>query len=270
MYKKSFNTIKESPIILLWFALPVLLTFLAVIPMLSGINTLIQAESTGISEAHMITFMANYMVSFVLIMFISLLSTFLIMPPVLNRIYETCTGIRDGGWYKRGLKRSWWKIFVTQLIVSAVTSMLGFVIVFAMFIPFVGILAYIAVILAISVTTIIAHTSVIAEDDFGTGLSNIFNIGFRYFFNQLGALALVNVPTFLMSIALGVTIWIRVINLSQAYTNAATAAEIMSAFMPIVWVFIAVVSLYTVFSKAFAYAYSINSYADKKAQLNNQ
>lgn len=273
MYKKSFQTIKNNPVILLGFALPIIFAVLAIIPMFSGISSFIQqvtlAEAAGvdISEAEVFRFVGNYFLTFAIIMLVSLSSMFLIMPPVLNKIYDACSGNNEAGWYKRGLKRSWWKIFVTSIMLGAVTSMLSIVLVLVLFIPIAGVFVYIAIMLGISVITIIAHTSVIAEDDYGTGLSNIFNIGFKYFFKQLGAFALVNIPTFLLSIAIGVITTLQTIKLSYGGATDADVMEFFKDFMPMVWIFVAVICLYSVFSTTFTYVFSMNSYLDKKQQL---
>lgn len=275
MYKKTFNTIKKNPIILLGFALPILLSIAAVIPILSGITPLINdvmaAESAGtqVNDMVIFDFFSKYMLTFALIMLISGLSIFLIMPPILNKIYDACSGNNEPNWYARGLKRSWWKIFVTSIIMSTISSMLGFVVVLIMFIPIAGMFAYSVVILGLSVIVIIAHTSVIAEDDYGTGLSNIFSIGFKYFFKQLGAFALINIPTFVLSIAMSVTMGIQVFQLSYSSAIDVEIVSFFNTFMPIMYVFIGVISLYSVFSTSFTYVFSMHSYLDKKSQLSS-
>jgi len=274
MFKKTFNTLKKNPVILLGFALPIILSLLAVLPMLFGVTGFMQdvmdASSRGadISDTEIISFMSKYLISFATLMLISLASIFLITPPVLNKIYEVCSGRSESGWYARGLKRSWWKIFVTTIIISAVSSMLGFVIAIVLFIPFVGWLAYFAITISLSVFVILALTSVIAEDDFGNGLSNIFNVGFKYFFKQLGTVALVNLPIYLVTIAFTILGWVKIINLSTMPSDGAAALELFTSFMPILWIFVGAVSLYSIFSSSFAYVYSMHNYLDKKPPTN--
>jgi len=271
MIKKTFQTLKENPAIILGFALSMILACLSVLPMIGSTNdmmeVIMEAAQSGVEpspEFFTNSFMPGYLSSMALMLVLYIIVGFVILPPVLNRVYEACSDRKEDGWIKRGLKRSWWKIVVTAIIMTAALSVVFIVGMIVMFIPIIGQLAYMCAMFAASVFGIIAFTSTIAEDDFGKGLNNIFTVGKKYFFKLLGVMALVSIPIILISIVLTVFMFVNMFSMANVSNPELMFTELFPKIMNITWIFSGIMMLYYVFAYPFIYTYSMHQYLENK------
>lgn len=200
MIKKSFKTIFEFPLILLGFALPVVFVGVAYIPMLSMLGP--NADYTMV---------ITMMVTMLFVFLFALALQFVYMPVLLNYTYEASMGKVEAGWFKRGLKRNWWKVFVGTIIASVPMYIVYFL--FAIGTMVSVLLAenysYAPLAIAISLyfifilfwvgfyyTTLVSIT---AEDKFDTGFKNIFKVGFKNILNVTAASFVSMLPAILVS-----------------------------------------------------------------------
>ena len=188
MIKDSFKTVFKHPIILIGFFIPALLIFLCYLP---SVLSLADMEDI-ISYA----FPIYYFFSMLLFFLVSMLLNFLILPVLYNYVYEAAQGDVAKGWFKRGLKRSWWKLFVTSLIATIplyifyFIAFFGAIVLIILEVTSVGVYIAIGIFLLVLVlfwitTLSISYVSVVAEKDYGEGLKNIFRIGFKFFFKVM-------------------------------------------------------------------------------------
>ncbi len=264
MIKKTFSTLKQSPSVFLATAIPFVLMALAMIPVIltfgSFFNEIIMTEGdmNSMPQEQMVTLMSGYMLSIGLIFVIEMAAIFLAVPVVMNRIYELCKGVNEPGWIKRGLERSWWKPFVTGIILYACIFVVAILAILLMFIPILGFIVYALFVFAFYAWAFIAFTSVIAEDDFGTGLGRIFLVGGRYFFKMAGVILLTIVPVILLScvpIAFFINDMVIISN-----SDAINTVQVFTKMYSLIWIISGIAGAYYIFALPFAYTYSMHQY----------
>lgn len=268
MIKKTFKTLGENPIILLGFALPVIVSFLAVLPMFPVLGRvgdfIVEYVVTGVTPAPeaFIGMIGSSTAAAGLLSLASLLITIFILPPVMNKVYDACSNNGEPGWYARGLKRSWWKVIVTSMIYSAIASGVMFVAAFFMMIPRLGGVLYMLASLVIAIFGIIIFTSVIAEDQYGRGLGNAFSVGQKYFFKQLGALLLAALPIILIALIMFFSVVSSIAPYATSPDPQKLLGEIVGDMLGFAGALAIVFSVYYIFASAFVYTYSMNQYLD--------
>ena len=268
MIQTTFQTLKKHPELIFGVLITGLIGGIILTPAFLGMDTYFEnffKMQSGDAEA--IHAVVN---TGALMFFLSLLSNivvgFLLMPALMNRTYEACAGIAEPGWLGRGIKRCWWKPFVTGLIISASATVIVLVTAIISIIPILGGLVSFAIYIGIGVFTIIAYTSTIAEDNYGEGLGGIFTTGSKYFFKLLGILALVMiVPVIIMSIFSG----IFMSNMMEGYNTGQVNDPVMMfssmfQFMKPMIIISLVMSIYYVIAYPFVYTYSMHQYISEK------
>ena len=276
MIKKTFRTLGSNPVILLGFALPFIISFLAFIPMLATADDIMNvipelaaySMETGQNPPieMLSSISAGYFGSLGLSMLTGLITSLLILPPIFQKVYEACEDKKIPGWYGRGIKRSWWKVLVSAIIISAASTGIVLVVSILLIIPLIGFLSWLAAICAIAVFAIIMLTAVIAEDDFGTGLGNTFSIGKKYFLKQLGVIILALIPGTVFTGVIGGIMYTSFAKYTVSATPAEMINELLGDVMPYMWVLMAVFYIYYIFAAAFIYTYSMHRYLDRKSQ----
>lgn len=264
MIKKTFSILLKNPKILLLYLLAFTIPMLGYYPLIRYMFIEMIPMMQG-SDPQLVTeFWIMYFAVMGVSMLLSLTMIFLFTPPVLNYIYDICEGRDTKGWYKRGLKRSWWKVFVYLLIayVCAV-PVIGVGIVLT-FIPFGGIVLYMISLLAWITFVMIGLASIIVEDDFGVGLANIFKIGSKYFFKQLGVLVFSYIPILVASVLMGVLVGIQTYNSSDIIS---ADQFFFDQFVNNIFIMIIVFGLLTAVSLSFIITYSILRYISEKKAL---
>ncbi len=267
MISSTFKTLKENPKLFLYYFLSIIVVVAVIAVFVVIAITQSVASDSMIINDNPLQFFTLYL-GFMGLYFIILLGyAFVVMPTLGNYVYEMCKGKVEPGWFKRGLKRGWWKVFVIGLIYMAVFFVLYiffaiFIFIFAMigasgssiaaivFAVFFGIIGFAAV-MGLSIYYLLAYTSIMAEDDFGTGLKNAFTIGSKYFFKQLGVLFLFAIPMFLFSLI----------------SSFASIGGGMFAFSVLYWVLYAIFMLFNMFAYLFYLTYSMKQYLHHKEIL---
>lgn len=268
MIKKSFKTIFEFPLMLLGFALPVIFVGAAYVPMFTAFNADMDY-----------TIIIIMMISMLFVFLFALFFQFVYMPVLLNYTYEASQGSVEKGWFKRGLKRNWWKVFVGTLIASVPMYVFYFMFVFGT-ITLVLIaenysLAPIIVMSSLFVLFIVfwvgfyytTLVSITAEDKFDAGFKNIFRVGFKNIFKVTLASFISMLPTMILS---GVFTWYYISEMTQSFTSAPTYYTNMFS-NPALLVTVVLVTIVTTALNAlgmsFVYVYTYKHYINKKNEL---
>jgi len=259
MIKSTFQTLKKNPKAFLLFAFMLILTLVIAL----GTMILITPKLTtpfAENQYDNIMFLINYTISMGIIVLGYLLIGFLVAPAVGNYVYEMCAGKLKKGWYKRGLKRGWWKVVVLALIMTGVV--IGVVIVMMILMILLrrafilGIILYFLIAIAFSIYMILAFTAIMAEDKFSVGLANTFKIGNKYFFRLFGTMLLVYIPSYVASFTL-------------SYSSVNRMVSMMN-YTPEFWITYGLISIYGIFASTFLFTYSMNQYLNKKSLLEQE
>lgn len=260
MLGRTFRTLKKNPKITLLFGamylVPIVLFVVLAISVFPEINNLSSSYLYDNPE-HFNNFMLIYSAVMGASTILGLLMVTLVLPSVFNYIYEVCAGLQTEGWYKRGLKRSWWKILVLFLIYMAVVFALSLVfMIFAMVLyraMWIAMIIMYLGILVVAVYMTIAMAAVIAEDDFGKALGNSFTLGSKYFFKLLGTMVLVMIPSFIVSGVFSV-LQMRGV-MMDSFNLTYYTISILFAF------------IYGIFAYSYLYTYAMNSYLNEKGMF---
>ena len=185
MIRDSFRTIFKNPKIIIGFALPVLAILALYIPFFMSFFNIVDMDV----DMYM---MPIIMLGIMLVIFLLMLAIQFVYNPILyNYVYEAASGEVQAGWAKRGLKRNWWKIFVTTILAMIPYYILYFIMMIVMMTfmfqtpddPILFALGiggfFIIVALFWAAFFTIAIVSVVAEEDYGEGLKSIFTFGFK-------------------------------------------------------------------------------------------
>ncbi len=180
MIKDSFKTVFKFPLILAGFALPVLIFGLCYIPMAFGFLS---------NSANEYTPLVTAVLTYLLVFVAGLAIQFLLLPVLYNYTYEASLGSVEKGWFARGLKRNWWKMFIAGLISAVpfyIVYFIFFILVFAASFSFPEpsptVFAAFGVIFAVFFFFWLGflytcYVSVAAEERFEMGFKNIFKVG---------------------------------------------------------------------------------------------
>lgn len=263
MLGRTFRTLKKNPLLLVFvgamYLLPVILSMVSTTLALPDWN-----DPTAFADGMQDNFWITYFTVLAIVTVIGLLMATLVMPPIWNYLYEVCAGKNTTGWYKRGLKRGWWRFVVLGLIYFGVA--LVFMLIMTIFTMILGRAAWLIFIsmivmivfgLAVSVYATIAPAAIMAEDEFGNGLRNIFSLGSRYFFKMFGTIVLVAIPSIIISI-------IQTGSQMRTLMNDTYTGLDMSSY----WVTTIIAAVYGVFAYTYLYTYSMNSYLNEKGVFN--
>ena len=204
MLKKTFETLKKHPIIILLFALPLVYEFGE--SLLTSRGALVDGMFVKIINSFA---EGNAFDTFAFLLWLLKAACvigwiFLLSPAFQYYVYEAAADKLSGGWYRRGVKRCWWRPFVFGLIcglclmvVYVPVSYVAIIISMAaestavMIISF-SIVAILAMVVSVFVYAGVA--GIIAEEKFNDGLFNMFKVGGKYYFKILGVSLLFTIP----------------------------------------------------------------------------
>ena len=254
MIKKTLDTIKSNP--------KVLLVFTAAILLMSFGVSFITLKFTGsaltpaaLNYDQVLGLLSDFLVYLGILLVFALAATTLVWPALGNYIHEMCTGKLEKGWYLRGLKKSWWKVPLLALIIIAITAVafifLALIFAYVLRAALISLLLNLALTLTISVYSIIALTAVFVEDEFSYALGNVFSLGGSYFFKLLGVAVLVYLPFFLISL------------LFSYITNA--IGIVIDNFSVMYFILQAVNIIYSAATTVFILTYSMHRYLDERS-----
>ncbi len=264
MIKQTFSTLKKNPSVFLVFFAAALLYGAALI----GVVFLLMPQALSLDsqmQFDQTSFLITYFSTMGIILFIYLLFGFLVLPVLGNYIYEICTGKPEKGWYKRGLKRGWWKVVVLGLLLIGVffgiATVIGILMmilsVISQYLIFIAFILYIIIAITLNIYLLIAFTAIMAEDSFSVALSNTFKVGNRYFFRLLGTAALFIIPFYIVSFIFAFA------STNQTLIHYGTN-NYLSTFSVGYWVFFAFCGLYSLFCGIYLLTYSMNQYLNIK------
>ncbi|MEX1378251.1 MAG: hypothetical protein AB1Z23_12375 [Eubacteriales bacterium] len=187
MLKDSIKTVLKNPMIILGCIIPIILLLLCYIPVIIN-QPMLNSFSYVDINALFSTSASRFL--FILCAFFA---QFIYFPVLYNYIYEVAKNVSaEKGWISRGLKKNWWKIFVTSIIVLLPYYIVYFI-AFMIFLMLMfsgggSIAAYIVLGTVFLVSTIICYSylsiasvTVVVEENFGKGLKNAFRIGIKNF-----------------------------------------------------------------------------------------
>ena len=190
MIRDSFKTIFKNPSIIFGCIIPITALLICLLPVMGPIFGALTRLTMG-----MIVPLALAFTCFLLFCF-SLIMTFVYMPGFLNYVYEVLLQKTQKGKFGRGIKRSWWKIFVNSLIASVVGILLLIVLygisifvigsVFPLHIKATVCAIALYLVLLYFADILIFMVSVVVEDDYGDGLKYGFKFGLK---NRLKVMA---------------------------------------------------------------------------------
>jgi len=259
MIKSTFQTLKKNPKAFLLFAFMLILTLVIIL----GPTLLIMPELTSPStmdQYENIKFMINYFLMMGTMILGYLLIGFLVAPAVGNYLYEMCAGKLEKGWYKRGLKRGWWKIVVLALIMIGIIFGIVIVMMILMLLLrrafFIGLILYGIITITISIYMTLAFTAIMVEEKFSVGLSNTFKIGNKYFFRLLGTLILAYLPSYIATYFLTFSSMSRMVSMFEYTTEY--------------WIVYGLICIYGIVASTFVFTYSMNQYLNKKSLLEQE
>ncbi|MEX1378403.1 MAG: hypothetical protein AB1Z23_13135 [Eubacteriales bacterium] len=213
MIKKTFETLKKNPIILLWFAIPFVYT---------TVNTLLNRQGmlVGLSEMMNVpaeewyTILPKILISMGIALVYQALWTFLLYPAISRYIYWTVDEKPRENWFARSLKGYWWRYFVLLLIYMAAAMAISvpFIIIMVIVViatntaggMFIGYGAMIFIIMLVGIFFYIGTAAAYAEDKFNTAVGNLFRAGAKYFFRAVPIFLLMLIPTMVTLIAMAI------------------------------------------------------------------
>jgi len=263
MLGRTFRTLKKNPKILLLFAamyaVPLVIYVVAFFSIFPNISNAYMFEGSGLNENFFIMYFATMGTYLVL----SLAMITLVVPSVLNYIYEVCAGIDTKGWYKRGLQRNWWKLLVLFIIyiaiIFAVMLVIGIIAAIAGRAFWIAFILLFIIMIPIVVYLTIAIAAIIAEDDFGRALGNVFKLGSKFFFKLLGNMVLIAIPSYIFS-----AIYSGMQMRSWMNDSFSTMESYFSTGYIVMMVF---TLIYGMLAYAYLYTYTMNSYLNEKGMF---
>lgn len=268
MIKNSFKTIFEFPLMLLGFALPTVFIGTAYIPMFTALYG-------DMDYTIMVTMMVTWLFMFLFVLFFQ----FIYMPVLLNYIYEASQGAVQKGWFKRGLKRNWWKVFVGTLIASVPMYVVYFIFFIIIFVSMVFTMneSFAPIIIAGSIFTLFiifwvgflytALVSITAEEKFDSGFKNIFKVGFKNILKVTLASFVSMLPAMITS---GVFTWYYVSEISWGFDYSPIYfADMLNdpAFLVVVILATIVLTALNALGMSFIYVYTYKHYIKRRAEI---
>jgi len=262
MIKSTFQTLKKNPKVILVFALLLILSIVITVgPMLLVMPEL--TSHTTMDDYDNLDFFTIYFKMMGIMILGSLIIGIFVTPAIGNYVYEVCAGKLEKGWYKRGLKRGWWKVVVLTLIwigvligVAVILAILVLLLQYIRHAVYLVFILYFVIGFTFYTYMFISLTAIMAEDKFSVALVNIFKIGNRYFFRFLGTAIVVFIPTYVASFILS---WFSVNSMLS-----------MGGNVPGYWIIYSIICIYGVFAIAFISTYSMNQYLNKKSLLDQE
>ncbi|MEX1378404.1 MAG: hypothetical protein AB1Z23_13140 [Eubacteriales bacterium] len=205
MTKKTFETLKKNPIILLWFAIPFVCD--AIITLLENAGSIYSSSrlySFSIFKSNYFSLIGS------VILIVALLTWLLLLYPAISRyIYWTVDEKPRENWFARSLKGYWWRLFAMQIIYAAFVFAISLPMIILLGIInlafggikvfFIGYCARAILFFMAIIFYYIGIAAAYAEDQFGTAISNIFKAGKRYFLGSLPLLLRMIVPIIIMA-----------------------------------------------------------------------
>lgn len=269
MVKKTFKTLKENPTIVIGFAIFFALTLLLLIPAFFGKNNLFSHMmnmsifyKSGIRAQ--ITFWENYKSILIIGAIMYVLLGIFYLPPLFNRVYEVCSGRKEKGWIKRGLKKNWWRIITITIIVCVIAIFINMIMVFFMSVPFLGFFVYVFVLLWVTTYLFIAYTATIVEKDFKQGLNDIFSVGSRIFKKEFWTVCLTTLPVLLASTGMTIYVIMQVIGYTSNHRTDLQMIQFIQRSITVYQIFTLIFIAYCIFAGAFLFTYTMHQYLAAK------
>ncbi|MBN2878618.1 MAG: hypothetical protein JXN65_03215 [Clostridia bacterium] len=225
MIKNSFRTVFSHPIIPLSLLVSTAIVVVCAMPMMLIMPNMPIHFYSPMMPLLMILSFFLYFAGILSLMF-------LVMPVIYNYVYEVCSGSARPGWIKRGIKRNWWKISVTGIVMSIPVYVI-YLLLFGLMISLSLLSAGLDVIIPVAVGFLIlfmffysalvniGYVSVTAEDKYEIGLKNIFKVGLRI----LPRAALANLLLLLPSVLLTGIIYLLSDFNGSVFISRASSAE---------------------------------------------
>ena len=258
---------------LIGFALPVIMIVLSYLPFILNVF----GDSFSYSSEYQDV--VSIMTTMLLFALTSMILYFLLIPILLNYVYEAAQGNVEKGWFKRGLKRNWWKMFVTGLI-----SSIPLYIIYGIFFAVVFILVSADALSAIAITIgfalfaillvfwsaflYTAFVSVAAEEKFEVGFKNIFKVGFKNIFKVTLAIIVSTIPSVLLGAVLGfyiTTSYSPYLGRGSAYISYQILQE--QWFLPIVIAAVILITALNAVVMSFIYVYTTKHYIKRRQEI---
>jgi len=247
MIKKTIQTIKENPVILLILFIPFVYSVIDTL-LQSNIkflpNPMVWAESLnqpGVVFSSIFSFV--YTIGFAIFLY----------PAIRRYIFLAVNDEPREKWYKKCFKDFWWRRIVLGFIVGILYMIIlipiiiiGAILTFAadfMISPAITYIVMGIIFLLLGTVDMIANAAIFAEDDFSKGLSNIFKAWKKTFSKLLPVVLISLIPT--------------------AITFAAVFASEGGELNNVISI---VLSFFTVAVSIFTAVYSMHLYVDYKAK----
>lgn len=262
MWKKTRQTIRANPAMLLGFTIPIIIGLVLMVPIYKSIILAILGSSTSIKEIPGFPDIIHTIVIVAPILFV-LLGVF-VVPPLYRYVLEACTGTVAKGWVTRGIKKYWWKVIAETLFTYLILFAMSTILFLLFAIPTLGFATYAVAVFAWGVFCIISLTATIAEEKFLDSLPNMFFIGGRYYLRLLGTSLLILIPSFLISAWYLVYFHSVGLDATMAIPNIGMSPNLMVAVFIIVTVLLCI---YYIFAQAFIYTYSMHHYIAESLKL---
>ena len=204
MIKKPFKTLKENPVITVFFMLYFLYKLAAAYFFPSGVFQ----SAIGISWLNTDTF--KY-ISWGIKALCYIAWFMFLLPPVLLHISEIIDNNPSENWYKRGVKGYKWRVIGVRIVIwlfSGYIFVLPYLIYRYLIDANAGIIVVIIYNVLIPVISIVAqvffqigYAAVFAEDEFTDGISNVVKAAKKRFFSVLALIMLLSASLYLCEYA---------------------------------------------------------------------
>lgn len=265
MWKKTIDTIRKNPIMLLGFAIPVIISLGLVFPIYRSIVLTILGDYSRIDDVP--NFREVVRTFAIASPFAYILMGVFVLPPLYGYVYKAVTGTEKKIWSKQGFIKYSWRVVVKSFL-GFFTLFAAFILLFLLFaVPSLGFAVYTIAFSAWGVFWIISLTSAIVEDRFIDSFPNTFFVGHRYYYKMYFTSSIIMLPAILLSGWFMVYFHGVGLDISQAVPTL----DILPNW--IIAIFIAIVvflSIYYVFAQAFLYTYSMHHYIVERGKLDEE
>lgn len=265
MWKKTINTLKKNPRILLGFIIPVVINLILTFPIYRSIVLTLLGDYARIDDApNFQEVVRAYAISSP---FAYILLGVFVMPPIYRYVYQAVTGKEIKVWSKEGFFKYSWRVVVKSFL-GFFTLFAIFVLLFLLFaVPSLGFAMYTIAFSAWSVFWVISLTSVIVEDKFVDSLPNTFFVGRRYYFRLYFTSMITMTPA--IAFSAWFMIYFHSVGMDIAY--AVPDINMNPTLLAVIFLTIAaLLSIYYVFAQAFLYTYSMHCYIEESVKLDEE